>query len=72
MNITDIVTFNGAPAIDYHWSLVGVHECEKENYDLDAEEKILVGLLISMKHCSTSASNNIKVRFGGYGSNATS
>ncbi len=72
MNITDIVTFNGAPAIDYHWSLVGVHECEKENYDLDAEDKILVGLLISMKHCSTSPSNNIKVRFGGYGSNATS
>ena len=65
MQIADLVNFNGAPPIDNRWSLVSVHQCEEEDYDVNSEDKILVGLLVSIKHCATSTSNNLKLRFGG-------
>jgi hypothetical protein len=47
------------------WSVVSVHQCEENDYDVNSEDNILVGLLVAIKHSSTSASNNIKLRFGG-------
>jgi hypothetical protein len=72
MRIADLQSFNGAPRIDVQWSLVSVHECETEEYDISSEDKVLVGMLVSMKHSSTSSSNNIKLRYGGMTQNSTS
>ena len=51
---------------------MGVHECEKDDYDLHSEDNILIGLLVSIKHCSTSSSNNIRLRYGGAAQNNNS
>jgi hypothetical protein len=72
MQITDLVSFNGAPPIDNQWSSVSVHRCEEEDYDMKSEDNILVGLLVSIKHHSTTSSNNIKLRFGGIAQNSSS
>ena len=72
MNTTHLVSFNGAPPIDNRWTSVSVHRCENENDDVNSEDKILVGLLVSMKHSSTSSSNNVKLRFGGAAQNSNS
>jgi hypothetical protein len=72
MQIADLVSFNGAPPIDNRWSPVSVHQCEEEDYDVNSEDKILVGLLVSIKHCSTSTSNNLKLRYGGTALNSNS
>jgi hypothetical protein len=72
MRITDLVSFNGAPPIDNQWSLVGIHECEKEDYDLHSEDNILVGSLVSIKHSSTSSSNKLRLRYAGAANNNNS
>jgi hypothetical protein len=72
MNTAQYISFNGAPPIDDRWTSVSVHSCENENYDVNSEDKILVGLLISMKHSSTSTSNNIKLRYSGAAQNGNS
>jgi hypothetical protein len=72
MQITDVVSFNGAPPIDNRWSPVSVHLCEAEDYDANSEDNILVGLLVTIKHSSTSSSNNVKLRFGGAAQNNNS
>ena len=72
MNTAQLISFNGAPPIDNRWTAVSVHSCENENYDVNSEDKILVGLLVSMKHSSTSSSNNLKLRFSGAAQNSNS
>jgi hypothetical protein len=70
--MADLATFNGAPPIDNRWSSVSVHQCKEEDYDVNSEDNILVGLLVSTKHCSSSSSNNVKLRFGGTAQNSSS
>ena len=65
MRIEDVVSFNGVPSIDSLWSIVSVHECEDEDFDMKSEDKILVAMLINMKHYTSGPSNNIKLRYGG-------
>jgi hypothetical protein len=72
MQITDLVSFNGAPPIDNRWSLVGIHECEKEDYDLHSEDNILVGSLVSINHSSASSSNKLMLRYAGAANNNNS
>jgi hypothetical protein len=72
MNTAQLISFNGAPPIDNRWTAVSIHSCENENYDVNSEDKILVGLLVSLKHSSTSSSNNLKLRFSGAAQNNNS
>ena len=69
MQIANLESFNGAPQIDNRWSPVGVHKCETDDYDLHSEDNILVGLLVAIKHSSTSSSNNVRLRYGGAAQN---
>jgi hypothetical protein len=72
MRIKDVVSFNGAPSIDPLWSMVSVHECENEDYDIKSVDKILVAMLINMKHYTSGPSNNIRLRYGGNSQNSAS
>jgi hypothetical protein len=72
MQITDLLSFNGAPPVDNRWSSVSVHRCEEDDYDVHSEDNILVGLLVTIKHCSTTSSNNVKLRYGGAAQNSNS
>lgn len=72
MEVINLQTYNGAPPLDDQWRAISVHECEREDYDEQAEDKILICVLITMKHSSTSSSKNIKLRYGGAAQNSNS
>ena len=53
---------SGAPPQKLQWTVISVHECEEDDFDDISDDKVLVGILIALKHHSSSGNSSVRVR----------
>ena len=53
---------NGAPLWKPQWTVVNIHDCEDPSFDENSDDKVLIAILIALKHHSSSSNSSVRMK----------